>query len=150
VARSTALDDVHDTAAQRLAENGLRYTSSRRAIVTVLARSDDPLTIPSILRKNRSLAQSSVYRNLGELTDAGIVHRIISGSDEFGHYELAEDLTTHHHHLVCTHCGRVSDFTASDSLESTLDAALARIARRTGFSVDHHRLDLIGTCADCR
>jgi len=150
VARTSDLDDVHETAAQRLAVNGLRYTSSRRSLVSVLARADDPLTIPAILRKNKSLAQSSAYRNLGELIEAGVVHRIVSGSDEFSHYELAEDLTSHHHHLVCTHCGRVTDFTASDSLEHTLDSALTRVARKTGFAVDHHRLDLIGTCASCR
>ena len=140
--------DVHATGAQRLQGAGLRYTGSRRRVVAVLDEADRPLTIPEILERDDALAQSSTYRNLNELIDADVVHRIVAG-DEFSHYELAEDLTAHHHHLVCTHCGRVQDFVASDALEDTLDGALARIARSKRFQVHHHRLDLVGLCADC-
>ena len=141
-------EELHTTAAQRLRSSGLRYTSSRRAVVDVLSDSDRPLTIPEILSVDPSLAQSSAYRNLTELIGAGVVHRIISG-DEYSHFELAEDLTSHHHHLVCTSCGRVADVTLSDDLETSLDRALARVARAEGFEPEHHRLDVLGRCADC-
>lgn len=141
-------EELHTTVAQRLRADGLRYTSSRRAVVRVLAASDRPLTIPEILTVEPSLAQSSAYRNLTELIGAGVVHRIISG-DEYSHFELAEDLTSHHHHLVCTSCGRVADVTLSDAIESSLDTALAKVARAQGFRAEHHRLDVIGRCADC-
>lgn len=106
------------------------------------------MTIPEILERDSSLAQSSAYRNLTELIAVGVVHRIIAG-DEFSHFELAEDLTSHHHHLVCSSCGRVTDVTLSDDLEASLDRALARLAARNGFSADHHRLDVVGRCAGC-
>jgi Fe2+ or Zn2+ uptake regulation protein len=141
-------DDLHTTAAQRLRGDGLRYTASRRAVVDVLARTDRPLTIPEILDAEPSLAQSSAYRNLTELIGAGVVHRIVSG-DEYSHFELAEDLTSHHHHLVCTSCGRVTDVTLSDELESSLDHALAQVAGSQGFTAEHHRLDVLGRCAAC-
>lgn len=141
-------DDLHTTAAQRLRAAGLRYTPSRRALVAVLAASDRPLTIPEILGRDGSLAQSSAYRNLSELIDAGVVHRIVAG-DEFSHFELGEDLMAHHHHLVCTRCGRVDDVTLDDSLEATLDAALAVAAVGHGFQAEHHRLDVLGACAAC-
>ncbi len=141
-------EELHTTAAQRLRSAGLRYTGSRRAVVGVLARSDRPLTIPEILGEDGSLAQSSAYRNLTELIGAGIVHRIVAG-DEFSHFELAEDLTSHHHHLVCTRCGRVADVTLSDELEASLDVALAKVAEQQGFHAEHHRLDVLGLCADC-
>ncbi len=141
-------EELHTTAAQRLRTSGLRYTGSRRAVVEVLATTDRPLTIPEILQADASLAQSSAYRNLTELINAGVVHRIISG-DEYSHFELAEDLTSHHHHLVCTHCGRVADVTLSDAVETTLDAALAKVAAAQGFEPEHHRLDVIGRCGDC-
>jgi Fe2+ or Zn2+ uptake regulation protein len=76
------------------------------------------------------------------------VHRIISG-DEYSHFELAEDLTSHHHHLVCTSCGRVADVTLSDEIEASLDRALARVAADEGFHAEHHRLDVIGRCSSC-
>jgi Fe2+ or Zn2+ uptake regulation protein len=141
-------EELHTTAAQRLRSSGLRYTSSRRAVVDVLSDSDRPLTIPEILSVDPSLAQSSAYRNLTELIGVGVVHRIISG-DEYSHFELAEDLTSHHHHLVCTSCGRVADVTLSDDIETSLDRALARVAKAEGFEPEHHRLDVLGRCADC-
>ncbi len=141
-------DELHTTAAQRLRSSGLRYTTSRRAVVELLAESDRPLTIPEILAADRSLAQSSAYRNLTELINAGVVHRIIAG-DEYSHFELAEDLTSHHHHLVCTRCGRVSDMELSAELERRLTASLDDVAGSQGFHAEHHRLDVLGRCAEC-
>ena len=141
-------EDLHTTASQRLRSAGLRYTGSRRAVVDVLADSERPLTIPEILAADSSLAQSSAYRNLTELIAAGVVHRIIAG-DEYSHFELAEDLTSHHHHLVCTSCGRVTDVTLSDEIEAALDEALDEVAGARGFRAEHHRLDVIGRCASC-
>jgi Fe2+ or Zn2+ uptake regulation protein len=146
---ATSTSDLHEMAAVRLGALDQRYTRGRRAIVEVLARADAPLSIPQLLERDRSLAQSSAYRNLAELEHAGIVHRIVT-ADEFSRYELAEDLTEHHHHhLICSHCGDVRDFTVSPALEQDLDRALARIAGAHGFVADHHRLDLVGTCATC-
>jgi Fur family ferric uptake transcriptional regulator len=140
--------DVHELVAVRLRAHGRRYTRGRRAIVEVLARAGAPLSIPQVLERDRTLAQSSTYRNLTELEEAGVVHRVL-GTDEFSRYELAEDLAGHHHHLICSHCGDVRDFTVSPALEAELQRALDRIAGTHGFAVDHHRLDLIGTCDDC-
>jgi Fe2+ or Zn2+ uptake regulation protein len=146
---ATRTTDLHELASVRLRTLDQRYTRGRRAIVEVLARSDAPLSIPQVLERNRSLAQSSAYRNLAELERAGIVHRIVT-SDEFSRYELAEDLTEHHHHhLICSHCGEVRDFTVPGALEDELDRALDRIAGAHGFAADHHRLDLVGTCSTC-
>jgi Fe2+ or Zn2+ uptake regulation protein len=141
-------EELHTTAAQRLRTSGLRYTASRRAVVDILAASDRPLTIPEILRVEPALAQSSAYRNLTELIGAGVVHRIVAG-DEFSHFELAEDLTSHHHHLICTSCGRVADVTLSDRLEASLDRALEEAAATQGFTAEHHRLDVLGRCSAC-
>ena len=142
-------DDIHDIAARRLSGSHLRYTASRRALVEVLSRSPHPLTLPQILGSDTSLAQSSAYRNLGELIGAGVVHRIVT-SDEHAHFELAEDLTEHHHHLICSSCGAVADFTIGPKLEDSMAEAFARVGQETGFQTDHHRLDLVGRCTDCR
>lgn len=114
-----------------------------------LAAAGEPLTIPMILRHDAELAQSSVYRNLGVLEQAGLVSRISLG-DEHAHYELGEVLTEHHHHhLVCRRCGRVSDVTLPDSAEHAIELALRELAQRISFAVEEHRLDLVGVCADC-
>ena len=140
--------DLHATATARLRADGQRYTTRRRALVELLAEVDQPLTIPQLLERRRDLAQSSVYRNLAVLERAGVVHRIVT-TDEFARYELAEDLTEHHHHLICASCGDVTDFTVPPSVEHDLESALSKVAKRTGFQIRQHRLDLVGTCPRC-
>ena len=139
--------DLHGTVAARLEDVEQRYTTKRQALVDILERAGRPLSIPEILQVV-DLPQSSVYRNLSVLEQAGAVRRVLA-ADEFARYELAEDLTEHHHHLICTTCGDVRDFTVSPELEGELDRALGRVARDHGFSPDHHRLDLVGTCTSC-
>lgn len=141
--------DVHHRVAGRLANAGQRYTARRRAVVEVLASADRPLTVPQILEAHGALAQSSAYRNVAVLEEAGVVHRIVT-TDEFARFELDEGLThDHHHHLVCAGCGEVVDFTVPSDLERRIDRDLGRVAGRSGFRVERHRLDLVGRCADC-
>lgn len=140
---------LHEQAADRLHGDGQRYTPQRRLLVGLLAELDQPVTIPQLLEHQPDLAQSSAYRNLAVLERAGVVHRIVT-TDEFARYELTEDLTEHHHHhLICESCGDVSDFTVPHQVEADLEAAVAKVARRTGFTVTDHRFDLVGTCARC-
>ena len=83
------------------------------------------------------------------LEQAGIVHRIVT-NDEYSRFELAEDLTgDHHHHLVCVVCGSVEDVTTNLMLEESLHAAVSEIDRTTGFTTEHHRIDLVGRCREC-
>jgi Fe2+ or Zn2+ uptake regulation protein len=140
--------DLDATAAARLAAVDQRYTDARRRLVAVLGRHRRPLSIAEIRDRDRSLAQSSLYRNLAVLEQAGVVHRV-AGGDGLARYELAEDLTGHHHHLVCASCGSVEDVAVPGRLERTVAQGIAEIAARAGFEVHHHRLDLIGRCARC-
>jgi Fur family transcriptional regulator, ferric uptake regulator len=140
--------DLVNTIATRLREINQRLTTNREAIIDVLSRAPRPLTIPEILAARRGLAQSSVYRNLVVLEQAGLVHRIVT-SDEHARFELAEDLTGHHHHLICAACGMIEDVPASAGLEKSVRVATAQIARTTGFRTQHHRVDLVGLCRDC-
>lgn len=149
---STSVDasDLHANVALRLRDDDQRYTSGRRELVDLLVGADRPLTVAEVLDRSDGLTQSSAYRNLNLLERAGVVLRVVT-DDEFGRFELAEDLTGHHHHhLICTGCGLVEDFSVPDSIEDAVDAALHRVATKAGFAVDHHRMDLIGTCPACR
>jgi Fe2+ or Zn2+ uptake regulation protein len=142
--------DLHETAAARLRSHEQRYTKNRRAIVEVLSAAERPMTVPELLGRGDGMPQSSVYRNIGLLEEAGIVHRILGG-DEYARYELAEDLTEHHHHhLICSSCGAIEDVTLPPELEKSVETALKRAARRSRFEGSHHRLDLIGVCERCR
>jgi Fur family transcriptional regulator, ferric uptake regulator len=140
--------ELHDTVERRLRRGGQRYTGQRRRLVEILAGAGHPLAIADILRGHPDLALSSVYRNLVDLEQAGLVRRVLA-DDEHGRYELAEALTGHHHHLICQGCGRVRDLPLPAAFERALDRTLDREARHAGFAEVGHRLDLIGLCADC-
>ncbi len=142
------LTPLHETAGRRLRGVGQRYTTGRQVLVDILASAKRPLSIPDILAIDASVPQSSVYRNLTALEMAGVVRKV-QGVDEFSRFELAEDLTEHHHHLVCTSCGTVDDYTVPSRLERTVAQAIDEISSETGFRAEFHRLDLVGTCSRC-
>jgi Fur family transcriptional regulator, ferric uptake regulator len=146
---AVTVDDLHATVTRRLRHDGQRYTTQRRQLVEVLRTTEAPLTVPQLLDRAHGLAQASAYRNLGVLERAGVVNRIVATVDH-ARWELAEDLTEHHHHLICNGCGDIADFTVPSDLEAHLDAALADAASEVGFDARHHRLDLVGLCARCQ
>ena len=148
MAGTRAHGELHDTVAARLHRAGQRVTASRTTLVDVLARAPRPLTIPEMQQCTTDLATSSAYRNLLVLETVGVVHRIVT-TDDHARYELAEDLTEHHHHLICSACGTVEDVPASSRLEQSVQNAADEIARRTGFRTQHHRVDLVGLCQRC-
>jgi Fur family ferric uptake transcriptional regulator len=140
--------DLHAIASARLLGAGQRYTGQRRRLLELLARTPRPRSLPEILRSSRGLKQSSTYRNLAVLEQAGLVRRVIT-EGEFARYELTEDITHHHHHLICSNCGRVEDAAIPAGFERTLDRTLDELARQAGFATVEHRLDLIGICRSC-
>lgn len=139
---------LHDAIDVRLAGLDQRYTPLRRALVEALAASAGPITIPEILSATPELPQSSAYRNVTALIDAGVVRRV-AGSDDHGRFELAEEFSGHHHHLVCAECGRVEDVTPTDALEWALRDAARSLADAQGYRVIEHRVDLLGVCPQC-
>jgi Fur family transcriptional regulator, ferric uptake regulator len=140
--------DLHVEIAARLKRDTQRYTRNRRTLVEILRKAKQPLAIPDILRAKRGLPQSSVYRNLTVLERSHVVRRVITGED-YAHFELVEDLTEHHHHLVCSRCGAVEDVQIPPRLERSMEQALDAIAESSGFTTVSHRLDLLGTCRNC-
>ena len=140
--------DMHSVVERRLRRIDQRYTPGRRAIIDLLVSVGHPVSIGDIAERLPGLPRSSAYRHLTVLHDAGLVRRV-TASDEFTRFELAEDLTEHHHHLICSGCGAVRDFTVSTRLERSIDEALIEVAEQAGFQLDHHRLDLVGLCEAC-
>jgi len=141
-------NELDDQIAALLKGADQRYTSSRRRLVAALQAGRGPITIAQIVAIDDSLPQSTVYRNLTAMEEAGVVTRVIT-NDDFARYELAEQLTGHHHHLICSCCGDVADFSLDTPIEATLDHALQQVAKQAGFTADAHRLDLLGTCGRC-
>jgi Fur family ferric uptake transcriptional regulator len=139
--------DVDQVVAARLQRLGQRLTPRRQYLLDILHSAAHPLTIHEILDRGKGLAMSSAYRNLTVLEQAGVVHRFVTRED-FARYELAEELTEHHHHLVCSSCGLVRDLRSDVNVERLMKAVAAR-ATEEGFAPVTHRLDIVGLCAEC-
>ncbi|HUS41409.1 MAG TPA: Fur family transcriptional regulator [Ilumatobacteraceae bacterium] len=146
---SPARAEIHRTVRDRLDENDQRYTSGRRVVVDALASADGPVTLPELIVLAPALAQSSAYRNLAVMEQVGVVRRLVHSADH-ARYELAEDLTEHHHHLICESCGTVRDVTLTPALERRLDDAFGALSDAEGFEATHHTIDLYGRCANCQ
>ena len=143
------VEDMHSVAERRLRLIDQRYTTGRRAIVDLLVSSGHPVSIGDIAERLPGLPRSSAYRHLTVLHDAGLVRRV-TASDEFTRFELAEDLTEHHHHLLCVICGKVTDVTLPAGFEQQVAGAIGRLADAEGFEAHSHRLDVLGLCLTCR
>lgn len=141
-------DELHGEVDRRLRAVGQRYTANRRAVVRLLAGADRPLSLPELLEQSGSLSQSSTYRNLRVLEEAGAIRRLVHTA-EHARFELSEDLTDHHHHLVCEACGLITDIELDVGVEVALEQSLAAIAQRRGFTPRHHGVDLFGLCVEC-
>jgi Fe2+ or Zn2+ uptake regulation protein len=140
---------LHHDIGLRLSAAGQRYTGGRQQIVECLAGSPRPIGVAALLDELPEIPQSSAYRSLGVLTQAGVTRRI-AGTDDNGYYELSEDLVgRHHHHALCENCGRVVDIDSSQKLEKALTEAARIASEQTGFTLDAHRMDLVGLCAPC-
>jgi Fur family transcriptional regulator, ferric uptake regulator len=140
---------LHGLVEQRLRQVSQRYTSGRREVVALLAEAGHPVSIEDIAERAPGLPRSSAYRHLVDLQLAGVVRRVAANDDYF-RFELAEDITEHHHHLLCTTCGRVTDVTPPPAFEEAMEKYLDSLANVNGFETLDHRLDVIGKCADCR
>ncbi|HWE68527.1 MAG TPA: transcriptional repressor [Acidimicrobiales bacterium] len=145
----TADDHLHELVEVHLRRIDLRYTPGRRAIVELLASFGDPMSISDIGAKLPDVPRSSAYRHLVDLQAAGVVRRI-AAKDEFARFELAEDLTEHHHHLLCILCGRVIDVTPTAAFERTVAKMVQELADQQDFLPTSHALDVVGHCSLCR
>lgn len=144
----TRAGDVHRTIEERLARVGQRYTENRRALVQELLSARRPLSIGDLTAGARAVPMSSAYRTLTVLEQAGAIRKVLAEGD-YARFELDEGLTEHHHHLVCSSCGRVEDVSIPTGIERSIDRTLDVVARDVGFATVDHRLDLIGLCRRC-
>lgn len=140
--------DLHNIVDEQLRRTRQRYTRGRRQLVELLVETGRPVTIAELLELGASQSQSSLYRNLAILEQCGAVERLTS-TDDVARYELTEELSEHHHHVVCSVCGRIDDVVLPPAIERALGAAAAEAHAQRRYTIDSHRLELVGTCGSC-
>ncbi|HEX2732044.1 MAG TPA: transcriptional repressor [Polyangiaceae bacterium] len=130
-----------------MAEQGLRSTGQRRAIIESFFSTAGHATIEDLLervrQKDPGIGYATVYRTMKMLAAGGIAHEH-KFSDGMTRYEI-EDEDAHHDHLICVECGRIQEFE-----EPLIEELQARIAQRYGFTIVDHKHELYGLCSDSK
>lgn len=125
---------------------GYRLTSPRRALARLIAGRSGHFTADDLLadsrRRRLGVTRATVFRSLDVLADLGVVERLDLPS---GQHAFVACEPTHHHHVICSSCGR-----SSGVADHGIEAIAAAIGRETGYRVDTHRLELFGLCPSCR
>ena len=127
-----------------LRDAGFRSTEGRLALVAALKRAHRPLSVSTFVRQVDSrLDEVNVYRALESFAAAGIARRVDLQHGHV-HYELADEHD--HHHIVCTSCNKVEDFTGCDYDKLANEA----LKQTHGFAkVTDHSFELFGLCNIC-
>ena len=132
---------------KHIQKKGLKRTAQRDLILDVFLKTEAHMSGEDLYRlvsdKDPSVGQTTVYRTLRLLTEAGLAREVRFG-DGRAHYEHNYK-HQHHDHMICSECGKIIEF-YSPELEAIQDA----MAAKHRFELTEHLLRMIGICADCR
>ncbi len=127
-------------------EKKLRLSHPRFLIYKELSVAESPLSpqelYRSLLKKQKKIGLTSIYRSLDLFESLGIVFKIINGSSV--KYKLCE-LEDHHHHIVCKTCGHVVELNFCD-----ISGWSEKVMESTGYEVTDHQLNFYGFCKTCK
>jgi Fur family ferric uptake transcriptional regulator len=124
---------------------GYRLTAPRRSVAALIADQDGHFTAADLVSAARTrrvdVGRATVFRTLEVLEELGAVERLDLPSGEHA-YVGCEPV--HHHHVVCSRCGRTTGID-----DAGLRSVVRDVARQSGYRVDDHRLELFGLCPAC-
>ncbi len=130
----------------QLAEDGLKLTPQRCAILEALFGATDHLDLDGVyhaVKAHRAgVGRATVFRTLKLLERYGLVDRV-DGANGVARFELKHD-RPHHDHMVCVECGAILEF-HNDRMEAIQNEAI----REAGFTALWHRHEIFGRCRPC-
>jgi Fur family peroxide stress response transcriptional regulator len=132
-------------AVERLKATGVRMTPQRHAILEYLLSTMSHPTADEIYKALEkdfpNMSVATIYNNLRLFKEAGLVRELTYGDSSSRFDANMSD----HYHIICRRCGKITDFEYPPLIEVEEEAA-----RKTGFRVDSHRMEVYGLCAECQ
>ena len=129
-----------------LREHGHKLTPQRHTVLKVMSLSHDHLTPEAIYEKSLledpGIGRVTVYRTLDLLSKLNLVCRV-HAEGRCRSYMMRRPIE-HHHHLICSGCGKVVDFTNCSLIEME-----KKLSQESGFDIKGHLLEFYGLCPDC-
>ena len=122
----------------------LKVTPARQAILETFSSDCKPINAEYIHQKlqDKGFNIVTIYRTLASLERAGIIKKVDLRKGS-AYYELAGN---HHHHVVCTSCGKTEGFE-----NCSMDTISKDVLRRSSLftTINQHSLELFGICKSC-
>ena len=122
---------------------GHRLTRPRRALAELIEARDGAFSAADLVADARGrrlgIGRATIFRAIELLEEIGALERIDLPTGEHAYVPCGP---AHHHHVVCSRSVEIGDL--------GLGAFARDIARKTGYRIDEHRLELFGLCPDCR
>jgi Fur family ferric uptake transcriptional regulator len=129
-----------------LREHGYKLTPQRRAVIRIIASAQDHLTPAALYERVRQehpgIGLVTIYRTLNLFARLELICELHAGGSC---HSYTIGIPEHHHHLICSRCGEVIDFTGYD-----LSELEQRLRQETGFEIEGHLLEFTGTCRKCQ
>ena len=131
----------------RLRAAGLRVTSARLAILVAVRAGTHP-SVDEVAQLARDrvghLTIQAVYEALSALAAAGLVRRVEPAGSPARYEGRVGD---NHHHIVCRHCGAITDVDCAVGYAPCLELTPAE---RGGFRIDETEVTFWGLCERCQ
>ncbi len=144
--RPSINSDQSERIVRALERAGYQATPNRRLVAELVAATGGHFTAAELLERGRhervNIGRATVFRALELLASLRIVERLDLPNGS--HAYVLCDPDEHHHHLVCSNCGR-----SQDVADGQLARLVDEIAKRHGYRIEAHRLELFGVCPDC-
>ena len=129
-----------------LRDKSFKVTQTRLDILGIFSHGCKPINAEYIYKtlKNKKVNLVTIYRTLMSFEKAGILKRV-DLHQESVYYEIVGG---HHHHIVCLHCKKVSNFDGcNEDAHLLIHKALQK--NKDFDSISHHSFDLFGICKKC-
>ncbi|HEY7700981.1 MAG TPA: Fur family transcriptional regulator [Candidatus Limnocylindrales bacterium] len=134
-----------DTFVRALDTAGYRLTEPRRAVAGLIGGRRGYFTAADLLAEAKSrrlgIGRATIFRALELFTELNLVERLDLPNGEHAYVECAR---AHHHHVICSSCGRTTEVE-----DCGMQAVAEEVARRSGYQIASHRLELFGLCPKC-
>jgi Fur family ferric uptake transcriptional regulator len=125
-----------------LRDTGLKTTIPRLAVLKVVSQVQHPMTARQIHRRLKKIDLVTLYRTLTSFEENQLVRRVDLHKDAV-YYEVNSE---HHHHIICTDCGKLENFEFCD-----VDRLTKKIIEKASYfnKISEHALELFGVCNAC-
>jgi Fe2+ or Zn2+ uptake regulation protein len=126
---------------------GYRLTGPRRALADLIAERDGSTftaadLVADVRARRLGIGRATVFRAIDLMVSVGAVERLDLPNGEHAYVAC---VPAHHHHVICARCARTIEIG-----DLGLGAVAREVARRTGYRIDEHRLELFGLCPTCQ